>query len=1290
MKEKNIKKPQPITKLDEKQKPIADSEVGDKSADVSLKIFDLMPVGVTVLDMKGVILYCNDALYNSIGYTKGEFTGKHFTKTSSLRLQDIPKYTRLLSSIVRGKMPELLEATYKRKDKTIGWCEIAVNRIKIEGKQRILVIQRDITERKRAEDVLRESESKFSAIIEASSVPYALNDEQQNIVYLNTAFVKTFGYDLEDIPTLADWWTKAYPEAKYREWVSTIWQEHLGKAKQARTMFETIEVNIRCKDGTQRTVLASAAPLGETFKGVHLVILYDITERKNAEKALQESEDNFRTLIENTITGVFVFQEGKIVFVNQNFARISGYSTQEIIGKLTPRDLIHPDDLPRAMQTLQARLAGQRGESNNIYKGVRKDGSISYCEIYGVGISYGGKPAVMGTLIDITERTQIEEQLKNSEVRYRRLFEAAKDGILILDAETGTIIDVNPYLVEMMGLKEDQFLGKQLWELGFFKDIVANKENLLELQQKQYIRYEDLPLQTTDGRRLDVEFVSNVYEVDHTSVIQCNIRDITSRKQAEELFQTVSNYSPVGVYIVSDRKFQFVSPQFEKSTGYRKDQLLGTYPLDMVLPEDRDLVRENAVKMLKGQRSAPYEYRLVNARGETNWILETLASINYQGKRATLGNYMDVTERKQAEQALKESQARFKELADLLPVTVFEIDTQLKYTYLNKEVLREYHLPESALQTVMGYDMSVAFIRADRERVVHNIRRILNGEDIGPQEYTAARGDGTTFPVTTHATPIILNNAIVGLRGVSVDTTTIKQAELKIKQTNELLQAIYNNTSDSMMVIDTQSYKIISANETFLKQHGMKEEQVLGKTCYEITHEYTTPCAPPDDICPLQATLLNGQAATAVHKHFISDTEHRFMEVSTSPIRDAGGNIVQVIHVSRDITERLRAEEEHQKTARFESIGTLAGGIAHDFNNILTGILGNIQLAHGYLKENRTDTAQEMLTEAERASFRARDLTQQLLTFSRGGAPVKQVLSVNQLIRDSATFALRGSKTKPEFAIPENLWAVEADKGQLNQVIRNLVLNADQAMPNGGTISISARNVASSQQISPPLPEGNYIEITVKDQGIGIPQAYQDKIFDPYFTTKQKRSGLGLATSLSIIKNHGGTITFESQVGVGTTFHVYLLAITEVIKQENPKAEITTQSKPVATGKILVMDDEAMILLLLSRMLKGVGYEVVPTKNGTEALREYTQAMQSGKPFNAVILDLTIPGGMGGKETITKLLEIDPGVKAIVSSGYANDPILAEYKQHGFSGVVNKPYDLKQMQETLVRVLAGK
>ncbi|MBA7519214.1 Sensor kinase CckA [subsurface metagenome] len=391
-----------------------------------------------------------------------------------------------------------------------------------------------------------------------------------------------------------------------------------------------------------------------------------------------------------------------------------------------------------------------------------------------------------------------------------------------------------------------------------------------------------------------------------------------------------------------------------------------------------------------------------------------------------------------------------------------------------------------------------------------------------------------------------------------------------------------------------------------------------------------------------------------------------------------------MIEYTLDITERRMMEEELLKAQKLESVGFLAGGIAHDFNNILTSILGNIEIAKMGLYQDNKIT--ERLTKAEKATLQAKNLTQQLLTFSKGGVPVKKVVSVSELLRESANFALRGSNVRVKFSSPDNLWSVEVDEGQVSQVISNLIINADQAMPKGGIIELFAENVTAAAEDSLPLKNGKYVKISIKDHGTGISEEHLPKIFDPFFTTKKKGSGLGLATSYSIVKKHGGCITAESQLGAGTTFSIYVPATKKKIPEQGYSKERILFGK----GRVLVMDDEEPIRELVAQMLSHCGYEVTTVKDGVEAMELYKKERDNGRPFDVVIMDLTIPGGMGGKEATQRLLEIDPGVKVIVSSGYSNDPIMADYKKYGFCGVIAKPYRIKELSEVLKKVITGK
>ncbi|MHB2153354.1 hybrid sensor histidine kinase/response regulator [Calditrichota bacterium GD2] len=393
--------------------------------------------------------------------------------------------------------------------------------------------------------------------------------------------------------------------------------------------------------------------------------------------------------------------------------------------------------------------------------------------------------------------------------------------------------------------------------------------------------------------------------------------------------------------------------------------------------------------------------------------------------------------------------------------------------------------------------------------------------------------------------------------------------------------------------------------------------------------------------------------------------------------------LIRVDGVLMDVTEIKKTEMELMKIQKLESVGVLAGGIAHDFNNILTAILGNISLARMIAKDNAQ--IESRLVEAEKACLRAKDLTQQLLTFSKGGTPVKKATSLADMLKEATTFLLRGSNIKPEFEIPENLWLVDADEGQLAQVINNLVINAKQAMPGGGKLNIKAYNYFYDGRSDLPLKRGRYVCFLVEDHGVGIDEKSLQRIFDPYFTTKKTGTGLGLAVTFSIIKKHNGYITAQSKVGKGTTFYVYLPA-SDKKSEKQPKS---TETYSKLRGKVLLMDDEELILEIGNNLLSNFGLEVSLAKNGEEALKKYSEALKKEQPFDLVILDLTIPGGMGGKETIKALQEVDKNVKAIVSSGYSNDPVMANFSSYGFKGMVIKPYRMSEMYEAIKSVLSN-
>ena len=391
-----------------------------------------------------------------------------------------------------------------------------------------------------------------------------------------------------------------------------------------------------------------------------------------------------------------------------------------------------------------------------------------------------------------------------------------------------------------------------------------------------------------------------------------------------------------------------------------------------------------------------------------------------------------------------------------------------------------------------------------------------------------------------------------------------------------------------------------------------------------------------------------------------------------------------VLIVAADITKRKQAEEELQKMQKLKSIGTLAGGIAHDFNNILMGLFGNIEIAKEKLSKNHPGF--KFLEEAEKSMNRATRLARQLLTFAKGGAPVKEDINIGTVVEETVRFDLSGSNVMPVFEQEENLWIAEVDKGQMQQVFSNLTINANQAMPDGGHLFITLENADIKENLAPNLNQGKYIKITVRDEGIGIEQNHLDRIFDPYFSTKQAGSGLGLATTYSIINKHSGHIIVDSELGKGTTFTLYLPASKsqQLPETKQPLAERSTREQ---TTRILVMDDEEMIREVTTKMLEISGFSVETASDGKQAIEMYKLWMDAGEAFDVVIMDITIPGGIGGKEAIKDILEIDPEARAIVSSGYADDPVMANYAEYGFKGIATKPYTMSDLREVLSRVL---
>lgn len=527
---------------------------------------------------------------------------------------------------------------------------------------------------------------------------------------------------------------------------------------------------------------------------------------------------------------------------------------------------------------------------------------------------------------------------------------------------------------------------------------------------------------------------------------------------------------------------------------------------------------------------------------------------------------------------------------------------------------------------------------------------------------------------------IILLNArrivrAIGKEGIILlaieDLTERKLLEDLLADSEERFRRLFETANDGILLLEKSELKIRFANPAITEILGYSNEELIGKGFKNIGFA--------DNIGNFQEVMQTLNKDGIIHYKDAPIQKKTGQVVDTDIYMVNKASLVQCN--IRNTTERKKLAEDLSTAQKLEAVGILAGGIAHDFNNILTAIIGNISLAT--MEVRPEDKISHLLSEAENASIRAQTLTRQLLTFAKGGTPVKETASIKDILKSSSSFMLHGSKSDCEFSVADDLWLAEVDLGQINQVINNLIINANQAMTEGGIIQVAAENLIIENRHGLPVKAGKYIRITIKDQGVGIAKDHLLKLFDPYFTTKQEGSGLGLATTYSIIQKHGGHITVESQLGVGTTFHVYLPASDKIVAKKEEVKLIKGQ------GRILVMDDEAALQKLVGRMLKNLGYESEFAKDGAETIQMVKEAKEAEKPYDAVILDLTIPGKMGGKEAIKKLLEIDPELKAIVFSGYSNNPILANFEEYGFKGMMPKPFELRTLGKVLHEVLTG-
>jgi PAS domain S-box-containing protein len=790
---------------------------------------------------------------------------------------------------------------------------------------------------------------------------------------------------------------------------------------------------------------------------------------------------------------------------------------------------------------------------------------------------------------------------------------------------------------------------------------------------------------------------------------------VQSNDRLGDLFERAAE----GIYEASpDGGFTRANPALARILGYSSaDELC------RLSAEERQRIfvappREAFLAQFRtGDRVTGFESEIRRIDGSSAWIEESTRA--ERGPDGTLirlrGLVVDVTERKKAAADLAANKERYRALFDYLPIGIVEYDYRLAAEWIEQlrasgvadlaEWLRTH--PE-ALRVSTG---RVAVVGANAAALrllgLHSLEegmplleRICTTDDYDARKRTffalwdgrmEADGELTAHAVDGRPLRLIYHWRVPLIDGqpyhertqlVLVDLTEVKSAEQALAAERERLTVTLRAMSEAVVTID-QGGVIQFMNDAAADLTGWPAAAAVGRPLGDV-------CVFGSDktgqtlAAPVLTTLTMDRAVDLPPYTLVRPREGpaRGVEGRCAPVHDLQRRVIGAVLVLRDVTQRSRLEAELLRASKMESIGVLAGGIAHDFNNLLSILMGNISLA--LMDEHAKATAGKWLREAERAAMRAKDLTQQLLTFAKGGEPVRAAVPLADVVREAAQFALHGSSVRCEFAIAADLRPADADKGQIGQVVQNLVLNAVQAMPGGGEIRLTLANENLAGGDVATLPAGHYLRLEISDSGRGIAPDHLARIFEPFFTTKEYGSGLGLATVYSVIQKHRGHITVESEIGRGTTFRIWLPAAR--LEPSSPPPTLSP-FEPIK-GRVLFMDDEEPIRMMTQALLERLGLEVRVTCDGTEAVQAYATARTAGEPYDVVIFDLTVPGEMGGADAMREILKIDPAAKGIVSSGYSSDPVMANFRAHGFRASVPKPYRLADISRTIRAVLS--
>ena len=1122
-------------------------------------LFNMAPCGILLEDTDGNILDANDALCRASGYAHAELVGRN------VRLFVPPQESAGLEqdlAALRSGQTLAHEAVNVRKDGSLRIVSLRETPLTLpEGRQSILVAAEDVTESRRAEAVLRESEGRFRLIIEASPVPLAVNDEHGNITFLNRKFMETFGYTLADIPTVAAWWPLASPDPAYRERVAREWSLALARADQTGPNMEAMECKVTCKDGSVRDIRFSVAAMGSS----HLVVLYDITESQRAAEALRHSEQSYREIFNATAEAIFLHDAatGRILDVNDSMLTLYGYGSKAEALAGNFRELLL-NEAPYTLEEAHRRLGRAIQEGPQVFEWLarKKNGEHFWVEVALRSSQIGGQGRVLAVVRDISERQRMEEALRENAARLSRILEATSGGVWDWAIPTGQAVFSAGY-ASMLGYSPEEF--------------------------------------------------ATLYQ------------------------------------------------------DWKK----------LVHPDDFDRVHQEHQDHFHKNKPFSIEFRMREKSGRWHWIHSRglLVERDNQGHPLRMvGTHSDIQERKLAEAALRESEAQFRAMFELASIGMAQADPHTgQWLRVNAKMCAMTGYSEKEL---LGKRVPELTHPEDRQRDWGLFQQVIRGEAPDYRvEKRYVRKDGTTVWVSVNMT-VIRDAAGQPLRTMATIEDITER--MRVEESHTRLVTAVAAAAETIMITDANAI-ILYANPAFAKTTGYTCQETIGQNPRLLQSGQHG----AEFYRQMWAILKAGQVWQGRFINKRKDGKLFEEEASISPVLGPAGQIVNYVAVKRDITREVQLEEQFRQSQKLEAVGRLAGGVAHDFNNMLAVIQMNASVLEDntVLTPEQAEGIQDIIKAAQRGAM----LTRQLLTFSRRQVTESHALDLNDVVLGVVKMLrqLIGEDVRLLTSLEPSDAPVWGDPGMMEQVLMNLAVNARDALPEGGviTIGLTSLMVEEAAATGRRVQAGDYFRLTVRDNGTGIAPEHLPHIFEPFYTTKDVGlgTGLGLATVHGIVEQHHGWIEVESHLGQGTAFHIHLPRLVETAPVEAPAQAVARPHGGHET--ILLVEDAEDLRKMATLCLAKYGYKVLPAPSGAAALELWRQHHTE---VDLLLTDIIMPDGVSGGQLAAQLREAKPGLKVIYMSGYPGDVAgRGGLDLHEGVNFLQKPFTVAKLTQTM-------